>query len=73
MPIHRLIDTTRVDRTALSKAPLSMQGADMEYWRKQTPVQRLSALEFLRQLNYCYDPATARLSRLHRPTKRATR
>jgi hypothetical protein len=73
MPTVRLIETVRVDRTVLSKTPLSAQGHDAAYWLTQTPAKRLAALEFLRQLNYRYDPATARLSRLHRPVKRPTR
>jgi len=73
MPTARLIETVRVDRTVINKAPLSAQGHDSGYWLTQTPAKRLAALEFLRQLNYQYDPATARLSRLHRPVKRPTR
>jgi hypothetical protein len=69
----RLFDTLRVDRTTLTKAPLTAQGNDSAYWCTQTPRQRLAALEYLRQLNYRYDPDTARLSRLHRPVKRPAR
>jgi hypothetical protein len=33
------------------------------FWLAKTPVERLTALEMLRQLNYGYDPTTARLPR----------
>ena len=70
---NRLFETLRVDRTTLTKAPLAAQGNDSAYWCAQTPRRRLAALEWLRQLNYRYDPDTARLSRLHRPVKRQAR
>ena len=66
-----LFNETRVDRTTLTREPLSEQGQDREYWWRQSPRKRLEALELLRQLNFDYDPDTARLSRLHRPVKRA--
>ncbi len=35
-------------------------------WRGMTPVQRLQAVETMRQLNHpAYDPATARLQRFY--------
>lgn len=36
---------------------------DRDYWLGKTPTERLASLELLRQLNYGYDPATARLPR----------
>jgi len=36
---------------------------EREYWLQKTPTERLAALELLRQMNYGYDPATARLPR----------
>jgi hypothetical protein len=71
--MRTLFENARVDRTALSKAPLARQGHDREHWLAQSPRQRLEALELMRQLNYDYDPDTARLSRLHRPVKRKAR
>jgi hypothetical protein len=67
-----LFNKARVDRTVLVKEPLAAQGGDPNFWWAQTPRKRLEALELLRQLNFDYDPDTARLSRLHRPVKRAT-
>jgi hypothetical protein len=71
--MRTLFDNSRVDRTALSKAPLAAQGHDRAFWLRQSPRRRLEELELLRQLNYSYDPDTARLSRVHRPVKRAAR
>jgi hypothetical protein len=36
---------------------------DREYWLSKTPIERLAACELLRQMNYGYDPFTARLPR----------
>ena len=71
--MHTLFDNCRVDRTALSKAPLAAQGQDSAYWLRQSPRRRLEHLELLRQLNYDYDPDTARISRFARLAKRPLR
>jgi hypothetical protein len=71
--MRTLFDNARVDRTTLSKAPLAAQGHDRAFWLRQSPRRRLEELELLRQLNYDYDPDTARLSRVHRPVKRPAR
>lgn len=68
-----LFDRARVDRSRLERAPLTAQGRDNAHWWAQSPRKRLEALELLRQINYDYDPDTARLSRVHRPVKRAAR
>ncbi len=34
------------------------------YWASRTPEERLQALEMMRQIDYGYDPATARLQRI---------
>jgi hypothetical protein len=66
-----LFDHARVNRSALERTPLKAQGRDNAYWLAQSPRKRLEALELLRQLNYDYDPDTARFSRVHLPVKRA--
>jgi hypothetical protein len=68
--MRTLFDNARVDRKALSKAPLAAQGHNHAFWLRQSPRRRLEQLELLRQLTYDYDPDTARLSRVHRPVKR---
>ncbi|GAA4023967.1 hypothetical protein GCM10022631_43580 [Deinococcus rubellus] len=55
---------TRMNRTALEVATFETQSSDLEYWLARPPVERLEALELLRQIHYGYDPATARLQRV---------
>ena len=40
--------------------------AERAFWLSKTPLERLEALEFLRQTFYGYDPATARVQRVLR-------
>lgn len=68
-----LFDRARVSRSTLDRAPLTDQSRDNAYWLARSPRKRLEALELLRQLNYDYDPDTARLSTVHRPVKRVAR
>lgn len=55
---------TSLNRTQLTVVPLASEGDDRQYWLRRTPQERLEALEYLRQVTYGYDPATARLQRL---------
>lgn len=52
-------DRNKVETFAMGKEP-----RDRSYWMSKTPEERLAALEFLRQVTYGYDPATARLQRV---------
>ena len=54
----------RMDKTAFSVTTLSEKSGDKEYWLSKTPQERLAALELMRQINYGYDPTTARLQRV---------
>ncbi len=53
----------RLDKTALSVTSLS-ENDEKAYWQTRTPQERLEAVELMRQVNYGYDPATARLQRV---------
>lgn len=69
-------DSTRDDRFVLHRDAIEVtsvddQGTDLDYWRQRPPEERLAAVEFLRQLNYGYDPTTARLSRVLEITRRS--
>ena len=57
-------DATRMDKTVFSVAALTDESDEKAYWRDQSPVARLHALELMRQVMYGYDPATARLQRI---------
>ena len=63
---HTLKDQShfRMDKTAFSVTTLSEKTNDKEYWLSKTPQERMQALELMRQINYGYDPATARLQRV---------
>jgi len=55
---------SRIDKTAISIGNLADPSDEMAYWLSQTALERLAALEFMRQTVYGYDPATARLQRV---------
>lgn len=55
----------RLDRTQLSVGSHEeTERETREYWRRQSPEERWRAAEYLRQIHYGYDPATARLQRV---------
>jgi hypothetical protein len=54
-----------MDRTAWSTETLAEQGNDRKYWQSRDPAQRLAAVELARQIQYGYDPSTARLQRVY--------
>ena len=58
------ISEVRMDKTAFSVVSLTDEPDEKEYWQTKTPQERLETVELLRQLNYGYDPATARLQRV---------
>lgn len=58
------ISLVKMDKTAFSVASLHDEPDDKAYWAAQSPQKRLETMETLRQLNYGYDPATARLQRV---------
>ena len=66
-------DFMKVDRTAVSIARLSDPPDDAAYWLSRSPLDRLEAVEMWRQLNYGYDPATARVQRVLEVTRRPPR
>ncbi len=56
-------DENRLDRDFFSVGTLDDDDA-RHYWQTRTPDERLSALEFLRQVMYGYDPASGRVERV---------
>lgn len=58
------ISNVRMDKTAFSVASLSDESDERGYWLGRSPRERLETVELLRQLNYGYDPTTARLQRV---------
>jgi len=54
----------KIDKTAFSVSSLLNDTDDKSYWLSKTPKERLIATELMRQINYGYDPTTARLQRI---------
>lgn len=66
----RLVDTTRMDKTAFSVGTLGDEGDEKAYWLSKTPEEHLAAVELMRQIAYGYDPSTTRLQRVLSVTQR---
>ncbi|OHB66795.1 MAG: hypothetical protein A2V70_17640 [Planctomycetes bacterium RBG_13_63_9] len=62
--MDRPIDSYRVDRSAYCVASLEDESDERAFWQTQSPAARMEALEFLRQVMYGVDRATARLQRV---------
>jgi hypothetical protein len=58
------LSVTRMDKTIFSVASLNDESDEKAYWRDQLPMERLRALELMRQVMYGYNPTTARLQRI---------
>ena len=54
----------RLDRSAFEVQRIEETSTDREYWHSKSPVERMEALELMRQIIYGYDPATTRLQRV---------
>jgi hypothetical protein len=59
-----IISTIKMDKSAFSVVSLTDEPDDLSYWLSKTPQERLEAVELLRQINYGYDPTTARFQRV---------
>lgn len=58
------IDSLRLDKTYISTSSLFEESDEKKYWLSKTPQERLQAVEFMRQVNYRYDPSSDRLQRV---------
>jgi hypothetical protein len=54
----------KMDKTAFSVSTMEDESDEKAYWLSKTPEERISALEYMRQMLYGYDPATERLQRV---------
>jgi len=55
----------RINRKSFTVSTLNeTEKSDRDYWLSKKPEERISAVEFLRQLIYNYDPSTERLQRV---------
>jgi hypothetical protein len=53
-----------MNKSVMSVETLKAAARDSEYWARRSPEDRLRAMELMRQVNYGYDPSTARLQRV---------
>ncbi len=63
------MDCESVDRRAFRVDRLTAESDEKAYWHSRTPLERLQALELMRQIHYGYDPAAARLQRVFEGVK----
>ncbi len=61
-----------MDKATITVASLRDPSGDKGYWLSHSPYERLQAVEIFRQLNYGYDPSTARLLRVLEVAQRAS-
>ena len=54
----------QIDKTAFSVVNLDQADDEVQYWLTKTPLERLRAIEMIRQTLYGYDPSTAGLQRV---------
>jgi hypothetical protein len=53
-----------VDRSVVTVGSALGESDEKAFWLSKTPLDRLEAVELLRQIAYGYDPTTTRLQRL---------
>jgi hypothetical protein len=62
--MSELVNLQQLDKTKLSVVGLKASSDDREYWAAKTPAERWAAMEWMRAVNYGYNPATDRLQRI---------
>ncbi len=53
-----------MDKNTFSVTSLFDDSDEKAYWLSKTSYERLEAMELMRQINYGYDPTTARIQRI---------
>jgi hypothetical protein len=66
------IDTNRlkVDKTSIVISSLDEQTDEIVFWSTKAPIERMAAIELMRQIIYGYDPTSTRLQRVLTITQR---
>jgi hypothetical protein len=59
-----LLNSIKLNKDAISIGSLVEEQTDLAYWLQKTPEDRLAAVEYLRVMNYGYDPVADRLQRV---------
>lgn len=68
-PMRTREEMLKVDRTAVKITSID-ESDDLEYWLSRPPLERLVALELLRQIAYGYEPDSIRLQRVFEVVER---
>lgn len=58
------LDSVKMDKTAFSVSSIDDESDEKHYWLSKPPVERMHAVELMRQVLYGYNPVTARLQRV---------
>jgi hypothetical protein len=69
--MEKVVPQLKVDRSAFVISTLQEPTDEIAYWQTKAPLERLEALELMRQILYAYDPSTSRLQRVLAITERA--
>jgi hypothetical protein len=64
-PLHSI----KIDKTVFTVASIFDPSDEKQYWLSKTPLERLQAIELMRQIIYGYNPATTRLQRVFEVTQ----
>ena len=66
------VDTNllKMDKTSVVISSLDEPTDEIIYWSTRTPIERIAAIELMRQIIYGYDPTTTRLQRVLTITER---
>jgi hypothetical protein len=65
------MDMPRLDKSQITiGGPLDNREEEMAYWHRQSPEERLRAMELMRRINYGEHASTARLQRLFEVVER---
>ncbi len=59
-----------VDKKTIVISSLDDPTDEIVYWSTKSPIERLAAIELMRQIIYGYDPASTRLQRVLTITER---
>jgi hypothetical protein len=59
----------QVDRKAFSVGSLDQDSDEKEYWKTKSPIERLRAIEMMRQIIYGYRGSAPRLQRFFEVAK----
>ncbi len=62
--MDEILNSIQIDKNAFSVASLVDHSDDREHWANASVQERWAAMEYLRVINYGYDPATERLQRV---------